>query len=316
MSTVKQVLMYDIDNEIPEYVLWYFQKFGIGVKPGEVLKHDDSLNIDYCQGEFEFKRRKLNIRKQVLKQGTEQEELCWRILDLDTVEKKDDKVISEKIGSGVIIRKNKIAFRLRNYYDPDVYSSWRIVLKKIDCGVAFEFSSIISEITGELRITYDDSTGNITICLLFGDEINKVVADKKKKNEVIIPFDKPHGKAKDYVKQISDGFIDEEYVEQAADIIPQIEKDAELDLIKAMLEEPRVTRAVEEMIEAIPDILRRKEKQKLDGEYHWENCASLEEVIKLHSRYIREYKASMGLLEQRIAFYNSGAEKMPYNGKK
>ena len=188
MSTASKVLMYDIDNIIPEYVLWYLSKFKIEVSEGEVLRHDSESNIDYCQGIFKFKGNELSIGKQILRQGTEQEELCWRILDSYTTEEKSNGVTVEKFGQGVIIRKNKIAFRLIYDISTETYASWRIVFKEIDCGVVFEFSSAITEIMGELRITYDDSTGNITIRLLFGEEINKIVPDKKKKNDTTIKF--------------------------------------------------------------------------------------------------------------------------------
>ena len=305
MSTASKVLMYDIDNIIPEYVLWYLSKFKIEVSEGEVLRHDSESNIDYCQGIFKFKGNTLSIVKQILKQGmeTEREECCWHILDSDNVEAN---------GNGVIIRNDRIVFRLKNNTGTNTDLSWRILLKKIERGFAFEFSSVLTGVVGELRIIYDESTGNIIICLVFGEDINKIVADRKNKNEVIIPFDIPHKIAKDYAEKISDGFTKADFLKQVVDrVSPQnIEyMNIELDLIYAMIDDPRVVEIINKMMESIPEILRKKEKEEIDEEYHWENCDSPEAVYDLWLKYMGQFKASMGLLEQRIGVYNSGADK-------
>ena len=262
MEKTERIVNNDEENMITDRVLWYMKKFGIDIRYTYDIREIDT---DYYEPRFSLNEKPLTIDRVLLP-------------DKALYIKAD--CVNSSNSDGIEIRSDRIKFCRSNPKVKFSTWSWEIYEKKLENGISLVFSSLSSGLKSQVTIQYDDN-GNITIQFACGDYVI---------NEGI-PFGSPHDTADVIANYLVDNFSDEEYLRRFIRKIPEsdsVYQDIELNLIKAMLDDPILESTLDKMFDEMPEIVFQKRKAELDEKYNGIICKSPEDMAALSLIYNKE----------------------------
>lgn len=262
MTRAEKIVSNDEDNMISNRVLWYMRKFGIDI----CYTYDScETDTDYCEPKFSLDKRPLTVDRVLLPD--------------EALFIKADRVNGFN-SDGMEIRSNRIKFCRSNPKVKFSTWSWEIREEKLENGILLEFLSLSSGLKSQATIQYDVD-GNITIQFTCKDYIIKYV----------IPFGELHDTSTNVANYLVDNFNDEEYLKHFIRKIPESDstyQNIELNLIKAMLDDPILESTLDEIFDKIPEMVYQRRRAELDEKYMKIICKSPEDRAALDVLYNRD----------------------------